>query len=135
MKKNREDSAHGRSLDRILVAEDDAEMRSLLADALRDDGYRVVEAVDGREAVMRLVEETFDVVITDLRMPHLGGFDVLEVARRAEGAPPVIVISAFGQWDALRESAERGAFRFLSKPLKISELRDAVNEALGGQGK
>jgi DNA-binding NtrC family response regulator len=120
---------------RILIAEDDPEMRSLLNDELQDAGYQVIQAADGAEAALRLAQEPFDLVITDLRMPKLGGLELLPLVQRSAGNIPVIVITAFGDRGALKEAVERGAACFLSKPLKMEELKSAVRLALERNGR
>jgi DNA-binding NtrC family response regulator len=118
-----------------LIAEDDAEMRSLLHDELQEAGYQVTQAADGAEAALRLTHEPFDLVITDLRMPKLGGLELLPLVQRSAGAIPVIVITAFGDHGVLKEAYERGAAFFLSKPLKMEELKSAVRLALERNGR
>ena len=115
---------------RILVVEDDAEMRSLLTDELLDEGYEVLQAVDGEDAASRLVQERFDLVITDVVMPRSGGLDLLSNVRKVYPNMPVILITAFGDWSSLVKAYEEGAFNYICKPFKIAELKDSVRKAL-----
>nr|NIN23433.1 response regulator [Candidatus Aminicenantes bacterium]NIN47137.1 response regulator [Candidatus Aminicenantes bacterium]NIN90061.1 response regulator [Candidatus Aminicenantes bacterium]NIT28559.1 response regulator [Candidatus Aminicenantes bacterium] len=96
---------------RILVVEDDLEMRSLLADELSEDGYDVVQAGDGVEAVTKVANQRFDLVITDMRMPKMGGLELLPAVKKVSPDIPVIVISSFGDWQTSAEAKERGSFR------------------------
>jgi CheY-like chemotaxis protein len=118
---------------RILVAEDDDEMRRLLAWSLMQEGYEVTECADGIEFLDRLgrfllpgVPVTYDLIITDVRMP---GVDALEALQAVEGAgplPPLILISAFGD-QATHHQAERlGVLAFFDKPFELDELISLV---------
>jgi len=115
---------------RILIVEDDAEMRSLLADELSEDGYDVFQAKDGSEASLMVVDEGFDLVVTDMKMPKMGGLELLSLVKGALPDIPVIVISAFGDNQAFGEAKERGSFRFMTKPFKMSEFKEAVRKGL-----
>ena len=93
----------------ILVVEDDEEMRSLLQDFLKDEGYESDSADNGSEAVRKLTEQPFDLIITDIRMPGLTGLDILAAVKKLEPEVPVIVITAFWGEDVYRRSMARGA--------------------------
>jgi CheY-like chemotaxis protein len=118
-----------------LVADDDDDMRLLVAEALRADGYHVVEARDGAELVEHLrtaIDDPTlrpDVVVTDVLMPRLSGLGVLGALRRATWNVPVIVITAMAD-DSVRAVARRlGAVAVLKKPFDIDDLRTAVLNA------
>ena len=81
---------------RILLVEDDAGFRSLLADVLADDGYTLVERDDGKAALMTLQRQSFDLVISDLRLPGLNGLELFRAANEQGVAPPFILLTAFG---------------------------------------
>ena len=123
---------------RILLAEDDPALRSLLAAALVRDGYSVVEAADGSEVLdllaLHLVANTglprLDVIVSDVRMPGWTGLDVLVGLRALPGAPPVVLITAFGG-DEFRDRARRlGAAATLDKPFDIDDLRGVIRQTL-----
>jgi two-component system response regulator FlrC len=121
---------------RILVAEDDPAMQRLLQRILVDAGHEVVTVADGLAAVARL-EQPFDVVLTDMRMPGADGTQVLQFVRRRWPATPVIVITAFGSIPGAVDAMRLGAFDYLSKPLPDpAALRTVVARALesGGGG-
>ncbi len=113
----------------ILLADDDAAMRSLISDELRDAGYGVFQVSDGREALGGLTQFQPDLVITDLRMPQ-GGMSF--VARLKATAPktPVIVMTAFGDKDTESLAYERGASAYFNKPVRMVDLMDAVHKLL-----
>lgn len=128
----------------VLVADDDEDMRSLVVEALRLDGYQVVEARDGAELLdyLRgaLADPTHarpDVVVTDVLMPKLSGLGVLDALHRAAWNVPVILMTAMGD-DSVHTLARRlGAVCVLRKPLDVDDLRTAVlnaRVALAGPG-
>ena len=81
---------------RILIVEDDEEMRSLLKDILEEEGYEADSVSNGSDAVQKLLNEPFDIIITDIWMPGLTGLDILPGIRRLQPKAYVIVITAFG---------------------------------------
>lgn len=130
---------------RVLVAEDDREMRRLVVEALAQDGYDVAEVRDGVELLAQVgssvlfggfgsVREPPDLIVTDVRMPGLTGLTVLEGLRRAGGAVPVVVITAFGDDETHRVARENGAVAVFDKPFDLDDLRTIVLHALRGPG-
>jgi len=131
----------GKSRKRILLAEDDDEMRSLLSSLLRRAGYDVVECADGfglleqLEGVTSDGKRPFDVVITDVVMPRFDGIEALECLDYICHTPRVIVISAFGSAKLHRTARELGAAAFLDKPFDMSALLQTVRRVTGeGEG-
>ena len=114
----------------MLIVEDDPEMRDLLRKVLEKEGYQVSVASNGYEAMGSLVRDQFDLVVTDMLMPHDGGLELLETIRRTQPALPVIIITAFGDWRSYGRAIELGAAAFISKPLKMAELIGAIHTAL-----
>lgn len=120
---------------RILLAEDDPDMRVLLALTLEADGFDVVQVDDGARLVHQIGNvflkadgcSAFDLIISDVRMPKLGGMDVLGALARLDVSTPFIVITAFGD-EALHAEARRlGAAAVLDKPFDIDVLRAEVH--------
>ncbi len=101
---------------RILVVDDSEEIRSLMAWLLAGEGYVVVEACDGEEALRRIQAEPFDVVVTDFQMPGLNGLEVMAHAREQDDRRPVIIVSGLDT-DLSRLAVELGAYAWLTKPL------------------
>ena len=122
-----------RSGEHLLVVEDDQEMRDLLRKVLAKEGYRVSLAADGREALVELDRNPFDLVVTDMLMPHSGGLELLEATHRNHPNLPVIIVTAFGDWGTYSRALSLGAAAFISKPLRMSELIAAVHAALAGR--
>jgi DNA-binding NtrC family response regulator len=118
--------------ERILVAEDNANMRELLQDVLQEAGYETIITVDGRQAMLQLERERemIDLVITDVRMPGLTGDELLTAVRSRRAETPVILITAFGSVEQAVELVRAGAFQYLTKPFKNSELLKVVTAAL-----
>lgn len=115
---------------RILVVDDDAEMRALLADVLSDEGYAVEGAPDGAEALIRLRTESFAAIVLDKNMPGLSGLDLLPGLRTICPETPVILITAFGDVSTYMDAMEKGAFEFIFKPFRMEELVRALRRAL-----
>ncbi len=121
--------AHGEEPIRILVAEDDDEMRELILRVLADEGYAVVVARDGNEAMSLLEGGAFDLVLSDVRMPGSDGMDVLRraIARRLH--QPIILMTAFGSIETAVEAMREGAYYYLAKPFDLDDLLEIVGGA------
>ncbi len=123
---------------RILLAEDDVEMRRLVSRSLRDDGYRVDEAANGSELLEQLENastagENVDVMITDVRMPGLTGFQALDWLQEVRALrPPTIVITAFPDNLTYVRASQLGV-EVLEKPFDLDDLRSRVR-TLSGSG-
>jgi CheY-like chemotaxis protein len=118
---------------RIVLAEDDGEMRRLLAQSLARDGYEVVEVPDGSQLVSNIVDSLrdsrpVDLVVSDVRMPGLGGFEAVAWLRELGCRAPVILITAFGDRLVHAEGVRVGAVRVLDKPFELDQLRQLVRE-------
>jgi len=120
---------------RILIAEDDRVLRTLLARHLRRGGFEVVEARDGTTALTRLgdtlreEEPTYDLLISDVQMPGHSGLDIASELKRGSWAKPILLITAFGSDEAHAEAERLGA-TMLDKPLDLDVLTDAVQHLL-----
>jgi CheY-like chemotaxis protein len=121
---------------RVLVAEDDPDMRRLIAALLRMAGHKVIEAEDGSDVVDRLEStiwsehpELIDVIVSDVQMPGLSGLDVLAALRCSNRKTPVVLITAFGNDTIRAEARELGAAAILDKPLDPDALKAAVAAA------
>jgi two-component system response regulator HydG len=115
---------------RILVVDDDAALASTIADGLVDRGYDVTTATDATNASALVRERSFDVLVTDLRMPEIDGIALLDLSRRVAPERPVVVMTAFGAVDTAVESLRKGAYHYLLKPFKVAELDIFVRRAL-----
>jgi DNA-binding NtrC family response regulator len=115
----------------ILIVEDDDLMRSFLTQILREDGYRVDQARDGKEGMEKIRASFFDLVITDLRMPKFSGMDLMREGRKEKPEIRWIVITAFGSISNAVEAIKAGASDYLTKPLRDpEELRLVIGRVL-----
>jgi CheY-like chemotaxis protein len=121
------------SMARILVIEDDEEMRSLLEDFLKGEGYEAESALNGFEGLRKLAQETFDLVLTDVRMPGLTGLEILAAIKKVHPEVPVMVITAFGSEEIHRRSLERGASGYLEKPIRFPKLKALISQLVSPQ--
>lgn len=112
---------------RVLVVEDDADMRESIREALTLGGFVVAEAASGVAAIERIGAEEFDVVVTDIRLPGPSGTDVARTARTCSHPPTVILITAFPEWYDAAEAVQ--PFAVLRKPLNLFTLGSVVEEA------
>ena len=114
----------------ILLVEDKESLRRVLRLTLENAGYTVTEAEDARTALNQISSTRYRLVLTDLRMPHGSGLDVLRAARAADGDVPVIVMTAFGSIDEAVRAMKDGAHDFLQKPVDSNHLLLLVERAL-----
>jgi two-component system alkaline phosphatase synthesis response regulator PhoP len=100
---------------KILIVEDDRFLRELIARKLRNEGYEVIEAVDGEEGLKRIKEEKPDLVLLDLILPGIDGFEVLESAKKDSeiASIPVIILSNLGQREEIERGLKLGAIDYL----------------------
>ena len=119
----------------ILVVDDNRLNRMRLAHSLQQEGHRSAMAEDGRQALEMLADHLFDVVLLDLVMPELDGFQVLEQMKRDSRLRelPVIVISALDDMDSILRCIEMGATDYLPKPFDIGLLRARLNASLANK--
>lgn len=115
---------------RVLLAEDDTEMRRLLVSALRRERCEVIEARNGLQLLSQLEQEAerpaLDLIISDVRMPGRSGLEVLRVLRLTDRHTPVILITGFGDPDTHAEAHALGALAVFNKPFDLDDLRTLV---------
>ncbi len=114
----------------ILIVDDERSMRDFLGIYLRREGYRIETAPGGAEALAALKARTFDVVITDLRMPDTDGLQILGEAKRLHPDTEVIVVTAFSTTETAIAAMKAGAHDYLTKPFKIDEVSLVVERAM-----
>src|SRR6058998_2855998 len=115
---------------RVLVVDDERSMRELLAIMLRQAGHDVILAEGGEQAVEVLKNESFDLVITDLRMRKIDGLGVLRAAKEHSPQTVVLVITAFASTETAVEAMKLGAYDYLTKPFKLDEIKLTIANAL-----
>lgn len=114
----------------ILVIDDDLRMRQLIAEILTGEGYKAFPVGDSREALMMLKEKTYDLVITDLKMPHADGLDILYFAKKADPEAMVIMITAHGTVESAIAAIRKGAYDYIQKPFNPDQLLLLIARAL-----
>lgn len=119
---------------RILVVEDDADARFLLAEILQSEGYEVDLAEDGAKALERLRGAAYDAVLTDVRMPGIEGLDLLLEIRKTWPRLPVLLMTAFGDWEMYGQALREGAVDMIGKPFRRAELLKVLEHYLAAPG-
>src|SRR5512136_876699 len=114
----------------LLVVDDDPVTVDLLKEVLTKEGYEVVPALSGEEAIARGMEDPFDIVITDMRLGDQDGMEVLRSFRKFAPETTLIMITAFGTIETAIEAIREGAFDYISKPFKLDEIKFTVRRAL-----
>lgn len=117
-------------MEKILIVDDERSMRDILSIMLKRAGYDVTLASDGDEAIAQLEKELFDLVITDLKMPKVGGLEVLKAVKELSPESVVLIITAFASADSAVEAMKLGAYDYLTKPFQIDEVQLIIRNAL-----
>jgi len=115
---------------RVLVVDDEPNMRAVLSDVLTEEGYEVAVARDGAECIARAASGDFHVVVLDLKLPDASGIDVLREIRAHTPETVVIMITAYSSVDTAIEAMKCGAYDYITKPFKIDNFRMVVKSAL-----
>jgi DNA-binding NtrC family response regulator len=108
---------------KILIADDEFLIRWSLVQALSHEGYEVISVEDGKKAIEAARTQHFDFIITDLVMPELDGWGVLEIVKKIQPSPRVIVITAHGGQDTGQRVKEKGAWAYVEKPYVIDQIK------------
>ena len=120
-----------KSYGRILIVDDEANVRTVFSDVLRKENYTIKGAKDGLEALKAIEEETFDLVLLDLRMPQMDGIEVLGNIKKRKPQIPVIIYTGYGSVITAVEAMRKGAVDYLYKPFSPDELKSSIRKALG----
>jgi two-component system phosphate regulon response regulator PhoB len=117
---------------KILIADDEPSLRLLVSSTLEDERFEIIQAVDGTDALEKAQKHQPDLIILDLMMPNMSGIEVCRTIKSAPTLhiPQIIVLTAKGQEQDIKEAAKAGADRYLKKPFSPLELLTAVEEAL-----
>ncbi|MCK5011892.1 MAG: sigma-54-dependent Fis family transcriptional regulator, partial [Deltaproteobacteria bacterium] len=117
----------------MLVVEDDKATRDTIVDLLSETGYEVESAKNGEEAIKMVQEYAFNMVITDLKMPKGDGIQVLEQVKKIDSQTIVIICTGYGTVDTAVKAMKLGAFEYITKPIKVEEIKLVVQRALDYQ--
>lgn len=122
---------------RILVVEDEAEVREALREMFTSSGYEVAVAEDGYDAVEKAVSEDYDLITMDVRMPKLNGIRATDILRERRPSIPVVIVSGYlGSDFKYRKALEdMGVRHFLEKPFTMAEAISVIEMAMGRDGK
>src|ERR1017187_6995613 len=111
----------------ILLLEDDISLAANLSDVLKEDGFKVTICHRGDEGLSRAGKEAYDVVLTDLRMPGLGGLELVKQLHEIQPRLPVVLMTAHGTIETAIEATKLGAYDYLQKPFEMQALIDALH--------
>ena len=114
----------------ILVTEDDEKMRNGLVEILKEEGYNVDSADNGQKGLELIKKKDYDVVLTDLIMPVMGGMELLRNIEQIKPGTSVIIITAFGTIENAVEAIKVGASDYITKPFKIDEVQSKIKKVL-----
>ena len=119
----------------IIVVEDDQDAAEMVEEMMRVSGFRVLKTHGSASAITMITDEKPDAVILDIMMPDISGLEVLHFMRRNPklAGIPVVVVSAKGLPTDIKTGLDAGASIYLTKPVRFSDLKDAIEKALGAQ--
>jgi DNA-binding NtrC family response regulator len=118
----------------VLLVDDEEIVGKRLRSALEKHGYSVEVFANGESAVARLQEKQFDIVVSDIRMDQLDGLDVLDAVQRHAARTKTILMTGYATMEVAREALLKGAFDFIAKPFRPSELLKLIDKAVREQG-
>jgi DNA-binding NtrC family response regulator len=117
--------------ERILVVDDEPNMLRLLKTILMDKtGYEVATTNNPLEVSRLIQDETFDLIITDLKMPLVDGMDLVDIIKKIDVNLPIVIITAYGTSETAEEAVQRGAYDFITKPFRKETILIAIKRAL-----
>jgi len=114
---------------KVMVIDDEAIVGKRLKPSLEKQGYEVETYSDGRSAIERIDQKEFDIIVTDVRMDDVDGMQVLEHVKSKSPRAKVIIITGYATVELAREALVKGAFDFIAKPFKPSDLRSIIEKA------
>ena len=112
---------------KVLVADDALFTRKVLREILESEGYEVIEATNGREAVEKFQTERPDLVLLDVSMPEMDGLTTLHAIKEIDSEAKVIMVSAMGQSSTVQEALKSGACDFVVKPFRPNQIRELIS--------
>jgi DNA-binding NtrC family response regulator len=115
---------------KILVVDDEEGARELFYTILSDEGYEVSLAVNGEDALSHMKSASFDLVVTDIKMPGMDGLQLLQEIRKTGSKADVIMVTAYGEVESYLKAMSLGAAEYINKPIRIKELKRIVHKVL-----
>ncbi len=115
---------------KVLIVDDQNGIRILLVEVFSSEGYEMFQAANGKAALEIISSEDLDLVLLDMKIPGMNGLDILKQIKRIDHKVKVIMMTAYGELDMIKEATDLGALMHFTKPFDIDELRMAVNNEL-----
>ncbi|MCP5006461.1 MAG: response regulator [Planctomycetes bacterium] len=115
---------------RILLVDDEETLRSVLQETLIEEGYSVDVASDGFQALERFSIASYDLLITDIRMQGMDGIRLIREIKRNGFPVQIIIISAYGTRESMKEATRLGVAEFLNKPFKLQDIKNVITRIL-----
>ncbi len=115
---------------KVLIVDDDAELRSNLSEILKGAGYYIAEAPSGKEAIEKIASKDFDIALLDIMMPKMSGIDVLKEIKKIKPKIRVIMITAFATVENAVDAIKKGASDYISKPFRIDDLLTTIRRVI-----
>lgn len=119
----------------VLIVDDEKVIREVLARSVLREGYTVDQATDGRDALDKMALSSFDIVLTDIKMPIMGGMELLKKVKAQYPETSVIVITAYADSRTPADTLEAGADMYISKPFKSFEIAEALHAVIAKREK
>jgi two-component system response regulator (stage 0 sporulation protein F) len=117
---------------KILIVDDQNGIRVLLTEVFSSEGYMTYQAANGKLAIELVKKEAPDLVLLDMKIPGMDGLEILKHIKKIDPEVKVIMMTAYGELDMIKEASDSGALMHFTKPFDIDELRAAVNRELRG---
>ena len=117
---------------KILIIEDNVDSREIFRTVLERADYEVIEAVDGEDALGKIDAGGYSVILVDLSLPKISGWDLIEKIKQVHPATPLIAVTAHAMSGDRERAMDKGCDDYISKPLKPSELVEKVKKYTGG---
>ena len=117
-------------MEKILVVDDELSMREFLEIMLKKNGYEVESVSDPEQAVLRVENDVYDLVITDILMPKMNGLELLRKIKEHSPDTVVVMMTAFATTETAVEAMKEGAYDYITKPFKLDEIRMVIEKAL-----
>ncbi len=115
---------------KILVVDDEEGARELFFTILSDEGYDITLANNGEEALAQFKSDSYDLVVTDIKMPVMDGLQLLQEIRKTGSKTDVIMVTAYGEVESYLKAMSLGAAEYINKPIRIKELKRIVHKVL-----
>ncbi len=122
-------------MNRLLIVDDDPYIRELVSKILSNEGFEIIEAIDGRDAFTKFGNERIDLVVCDVMMPNMDGFEFCQKARRYYEELPILMLTAKGETHSKVKGLDLGADDYLVKPFEATELIARIKALLRRYGK